>query len=357
MAAPGEVSVAIERWLAEGIISVEQAARMRADIPQSPPDGAHGGSPVATPPTSRAALVTEALGYLGGVIIVVALGLVVGGLWEEMSLGVRLALIGVVTVVLLVAGVLIPARMGATGTRLRSVLWLASAAGLAALIGVAVSEWSTWSDEGVASCVALGTALYAAVLWWVNRHLLQHAATFIALLFGVTAVASLLPDVGALPGLAAWGIAAAWFALSWGGVIPGRQVGTVLGAVSMVIVMTGLMDEGWGVVLALGTVSALVALALTFRDLILLGIAAFGALMVLPPIMSRYFRGALAPALVLLSVGILLVVAAVVTARRRGQAAPGEEPRWATGTRRAGASIAAVIVAAVATIVLVAGLR
>lgn len=125
-------------------------------------------------------------------------------------------------------------------------LWLASSAGLAAFLGVAVSEWSTWSDEGVASCVALGTTLYAAVLWRAHRHLLQHAAAFVALLVAVGAGATLLPDAGALPGFATWGIAAGWFALSWGGVIPGRQVGTVLGAVGMVIAMTGLMDQGWG---------------------------------------------------------------------------------------------------------------
>ncbi len=62
------------------------------------------------------------------------------------------------------------------------------------------------------------------------------------------------------------------------------------------------------------TVTALVALALAFRDLILLGVAPFGTLMRLPPIMSRYFPGAVGPALGLLSLGILLLVAAVIVA-------------------------------------------
>ena len=105
----------------------------------------------------------------------------------------------------------------------------------------------------------------------------------------------------------------------------------------------------------MATVSALIGLALTFRDLYLLGIGAIGTLMVLPQIMGWYFPGALAPALALLCVGVLLVVAAVVTTRRRGEAAPGEEGRWAIGTRRAGALIAAVIVVATSAVVLVAG--
>lgn len=303
-------------WVADGIITAEQATRMRADltVPLMVPSG---GLPAAIPRTSRAALVTEALGYLGGVIILVALGLVIGNLWDELSVGVRLALVGVVTVLLLVAGALIPARLGATGARLRSVLWLASSAALAAFLALGASEWAGWADETQAMCAALGTALYSAVLWWAHRHLLQHVAVFVPLLIGVTTGVSMLPDAGALLGLAVWGVSAAWFALAWGGVIPGRQVGTVLGAIGMVVGAATLVDEGWGVVLALATVSALVGLALTFRDLFLL--------------------------------------AAVVTTRRRGEAASGEEARWAIGTRRFGMLIAAVIVVATSAVVLVAG--
>jgi hypothetical protein len=353
-AAPVDPSAAIEHWVADGIITAEQATRMRAGLTE-PLTARPGGLPAAGPRTSRTALVTEALGYLGGVIILVALGLVVGNVWDELSAGVRIALVGVVTVLLLVAGALIPARRGATGVRLRSVLWLASSAALAAFLALGASEWAGWANETQAMCAALGTTLYSAALWWAHRHLLQHVVVFAALLVGAGTAVSLLRDGGGLPGLAIWGAGAAWFALAWGGVIPGRQVGMVLGAIGMVVGASTLVDEGGGVVLALATVSALVALALTFRDLLLLGVAAIGTLMVLPPIMGRYFPGALAPALVLLGLGVLLVVAAVLTTRRRGEAAPGEEARWAIGTRRSGLLVAGTVVAATLAVVLVAG--
>jgi len=354
-AARGDVSAAIERWLADAIITAEQATRMRADLPQPlavPPAGSL--VPASVSRTSRAALVTEALGYLGGVIILVALSLVVGTVWDELSVGVRPTIVGVAALLLLVAGALIPSRLGATGTRLRSVLWFASSTSLAALLGLGASDWTEQADEGVVTLAAFGTALYSAVLWRAHRHPLQHVVVFVSLLFGVGTGVSMLPDANTLPGLAVWGIGAAWLALAWGGAIPGRQVGMVLGAIGMVVGAATVVREGWSVVLALATVSLLIGLALIMRNLFLLGVGSIGTLMVLPPILGRYFPGSMASALVLLGLGVLLVVAAVVTTRRRGEAASGEEARWAIGTRRSGLLISAVIVVATSAVIVAA---
>jgi hypothetical protein len=74
-------------------------------------------------PAARAAprgrsLVTEAVGYLGGVIVVVALGLITGQFWPSLPTSTRLALAGGVTVVLLAAGWAVPGRSGGPGRRL-----------------------------------------------------------------------------------------------------------------------------------------------------------------------------------------------------------------------------------------------
>ncbi len=350
----GEVSAAIERWLADGIITPDQAARMRADLPAPDGQGVAGGGH-AWRQTSAAARVTEALGYLGGVVIVVAVGLVAGSVWDDLSAVLRVGLVGTVTVVLLVAGGLIPTRLGATGDRLRSVLWLASSAAMAGLLGVGASEWSRWGEEGVATFTALGTAAYSAGLWRVHRHLLQHVAVFVPLLVAAATIVSSATDTQALPGLGVWALSAAWFALAWGGVLPDRQVGMFLGAAGAVIAAVTTLEEGWGVLMGLATVTAVVGLALLVRDLLLLGVGAIGTLIVLPPIMDRYFPGALAPALALLALGVLLVGAAVYTTRRRGDAAPVTQPGWATGTRRAGALAALAVVLAVSVVIAVAG--
>jgi len=340
-AAQDDVSAAIERWLVDAIITAEQADQMRADRSEpAPPDRAHGGELAPLPRTSRPALVTEALGYIGGAIILVAAGMLGGRVWDTMNVDARLALVAAVALLTLVAGALIPARPGASGARLRSVLWFASSASVTVLLGLGAGEWTGWTFRGLATFTALGTALYSAVLWWAHHQPVEHVAVFIALLTGVGTGVSMLTDAGALPGLAVWGLGAAWLALSWGGLIPGRQVGTVLGAFGMVSGSVTMLGQGWGLVLALATVSALIALALAFRDLFLLGVVALGTLIVLPAVTGRYFPGALAPALVLLGLGALLITAAVLMTRARGATTPGQEPRWATGTRRSGLLIA-----------------
>ena len=42
-AAPGDVSAAIERWLADAIITAEQSTQMRADLPELAPYGSPEG--------------------------------------------------------------------------------------------------------------------------------------------------------------------------------------------------------------------------------------------------------------------------------------------------------------------------
>jgi hypothetical protein len=131
----------------------------------------------------------------------------------------------------------------------------------------------------------------------------------------------------------------------------------VLGAVGLIAGASTTLEHGWGVVLASATISTLVVLALGSRDLYLLAVSAVGTLLMLPPVMGRYFPGALTPALALLGVGVLLVVAAVVTTRRRVESEHEERPRLTVGSRRSGLLVAAVVLAATATTIIIASVR
>jgi len=316
----------IKRWVEAGIVTTEQAAQMRADL-----SGTAGRSSDVRNAGRGASLVIEAIGYLGGVIVLVASGLVTGWLWSDMSTLVRLSLVGGTTVVLLLAGATVSPRLGtAPRDRLRSVLWLLASLALAGFLGLLGNEGFGWRDEKLACFTAAGTAAMSGALWYVHRKLFQHAATFIPLVIAAGTGTWLLTHSDDWPAAAVWTVGAMWAAAARTGVLWPREEGLIFGAVATVFATMTVVDRNWGTALALVTVTALVVIAVALRDLILLAVGAVGVLIVLPPIMGRLFPGMLSAALALMAVGILLVSTAVLTARRRhdksGQSRPPKPP-------------------------------
>lgn len=341
----------LARWVAAGIISADQAARIRAV------EATAGPVAEAGPVARGASLVTEAMGYLGGVLILVASATMTGRYWGNLPAGGRIAVAGAAAALLLTAGGAVPRSLGGVGVRLRGVLWLASSAAVAGLLALVGSEGFVWRDESIAFLASSGTALYSVVLWSAHRHLLQHVAVFGSLLTTAGTAAGLLPDPGSLPGLAVWGVGAMWAVLAWGGIVRPRQPGMIVGGIAAVLGVAGLVQGGWGAVLALLTVGAVVVAAVAFRDMGLLALGAIGALVVLPAMMARYFPGAVSAAAVLLVAGVGLVVAAILTARRRRGTAEGAlVPDLSAGTARPALLVCAGIAVVTAATILAAGL-
>jgi hypothetical protein len=77
-------------------------------------------------------LVTEALGYLGGVLILVAAGLITARFWEDMALGLRLGLVAAASVLLLAIGT---------------------------FLGLLAADWLNWQGVDVLLLAGAGTAL------------------------------------------------------------------------------------------------------------------------------------------------------------------------------------------------------
>jgi nucleotide-binding universal stress UspA family protein len=179
--------------------------------------------------------VAEAMGYLGGAIIVVALGLVVSWYWDALPDAARLSLVGGAALIMGAAGLLVPRGMGVAGLRLRAVLWLAATAGTVGFLALMGDEVLHWEGE-VVTTFATGTAtLIAAALWAAHRHPVQHAAVLPLLVAAAAAGTGLLPHVGALPGAAIWAVGVAWALLAWGGVLQPRRFGLILGTVAAVV--------------------------------------------------------------------------------------------------------------------------
>ncbi len=345
----------VQRWVAQGIITAEQAAAIRADLTRQPglPPTPQPALPPTGPasPSAHASLLAEALGYLGGALIVVALGIATGRFWENLSTVSRLGLFGVATAGMFAAGRAVPLATAPAARRLRSVLWLVSTGLLAWFLGIAADAGGLHDADLLLVCGA-GTGGYAALLWWRHHLLLQHLALITALTATVAPATAHLPDADTSPSAAVWALGVGWYLLGWSAVLRPRREVELIGAAVTAGSTLFFAPELWGTPLALSTLVAMAVLAVRVHDLALLGIDAVAALVVLPAIVTRYFPGALSAAAALLVVGVLLVLAGVVTVRRRGQpvgstAAPvtgSPETSWTGGTPRAGWLSAGLVV-------------
>ncbi|MGA5298407.1 DUF2157 domain-containing protein [Nucisporomicrobium flavum] len=292
----------IEHWTRAGLMSPEQARRLRADLPAPP---------------RRAGLVAEGLGYLGGALVAVAAGLVAGEFWAELGRVGRPVVVGAIALLLAGAGVMVPSSTG-SAARLRAVLWSGACGAVLGTVLLA-DELAGWGAETALVVAAAGALLCAAVFWALSRHPLQHATAFAAGLLLAAAVVGLLPHPGVLPGLAVWAVGVAWGLAAWAGVVRPPLLGRWFGALAATGGAVAIAGVGWGSALAVATVLALVAAAVTIRDTVLLIVAAAGVLLILPAVVGLWFPGMVSAAMAVLTTGLVLVVAAVLQARRQSR--------------------------------------
>jgi predicted membrane protein DUF2157 len=302
--APADLAELLDRWVAAQIISNDQADRIRANM-------------AAHTPARTGSLVTEAMGYLGGVIVVVGLALATGWFWADLPTAARVGLTGAVAGLLLAAGAVVPARAGAAGVRLRSVLWLAASVASFACLSLLAGDGFGWSGARLLVWAGGGACVVSAALWVWHPRVLQQAGLGFFALVTAGATTSLITGSTVLAGVAVWAVGAVWCVAGALQAIPPARGALVMGAAAAVVGSVWVEGEGWGTAIALVTVAALVAAAVRARDLVLLAVASLGTLVVLPELVVRYFPGLLSAALTLVVVGLALVGLAVLTARRR----------------------------------------
>ena len=390
--APDDLRRSIDHWLTDGVITPEQAAVMREDVmqedvmqedvtatadqmtesvtPATEPEPELAAPELAAPahPEHRTSLLIEALGYLGGVIILTAFILVLSQFWEEFTAPIRLATIGAAFVLLLAAGFVVPQSLGGPGTRLRSVLWFGATIAWAGVVGFAGNEYLDLVDEQLVLLTAGVAIPVAAVLWLLHRQPLQHLAFFASIVAVAGSGAAMLPEPSAIIapdakiGAMVWGVSVAWFLLAWGGIVKPRGLGFALG--SIVAVFAAMTTMGGelesqsrpGAVLLLITLAALVIAAVLFRDFMLLVIAAVGSLQGMPIVMSVFFPGVLWAAFALLVIGAALIAAAIVIARSRRRERAVSHRNWSVGSQPAAITSAGLVLVGTAAAVVTTSL-
>jgi hypothetical protein len=307
----------VDHWVEEGLITPAQADRMRAEVASLEPSGGAAAEHERGRGTS---LLGEALGYLGGAIILVGSVLIGAWYWDDLSTPVRLAVLVGATLLLVAAGALVPPSLGAAGARLRSVVWLASTGTAAGALGVLASDVLETSDADTFVIVSAGTAAYAAALWFAGRGFLQQVAMVVALALTAAALINRADLDADLPGLGVWAVGVGWAVL---GRLELARPGRAVLALGSALAMVGAMTTGGadaGMVLTLLTVVAIVVVSVLLRDLPLLAVGTVGALVNTPAAMTRWFPDSIAAAFGLVVVGAVLLGTAVWVTR-------GDRPR------------------------------
>lgn len=268
------VAARLADWERAGLIDHSQRVAISAYEQQR---SAAGGLPAPTGAPASAAPVTvgsarrvpaaaEALGYLGGILALVGLGLLLSRVWEDLGAWGRLAVLAGTSLGLLVVGALVRAGRDAALRRLRGFLWLLSTLAAAAAAAVFAGDVVELRGPAVGAAAAGAALIHAGLLWSGRENRpLQQASALIALpvLVG-TLLTEVLDDAPAA--LAMWLVGAVVLGAGVRRITSMPQITAVIGAVTLVA-GAGFVSADWrSVGLLLTVVSALAVAALAAYD-------------------------------------------------------------------------------------------
>ena len=320
---PADLPERLDRWVGAGLISRRQATRIA--VAEGFPATSSGTVEPRAPgsaisgflATGRTGYVVEALGYLGGTLAAVAGFIAVNQLWPDIPIAAELLFAAAGALLLLGAGALVQAGADPALWRLRSLLWALSTGCLVAAAVLLVGR--VWDAEPITTALVASSlaALYASWLWRQAPTPLQHLVLFAAVATAVATAAGRL-DTDLLPwsaGLALWLVSAAWAALTTRALIRPVLTGRLAAAIGLLVGAQLTMEYAAGMVLAMGTVAALLGAGVVLRQVWLLGLGAFGVVQVVPQVASSYLPESVAAPLAVLAVGVVLLLAAAWLSR------------------------------------------
>lgn len=298
-----------------------------------------GAHPEVVP---RISLLTEAVGYVGTVLILAGVIASVGQRWRHLSEWGHVGVLAVAALFFLVVGALVRRATEPALARLASVAWFLTVAGCAASAGVGVHEIGDLSGEAVLLTVGVTGLAVAAVLWLLRRRALQVVALFAGA--GLTTIGLVLIPPGdpdpAVPALALWVLGLVWSVAAWRGYLEPIWVATGLGALlALVAPSIGIHAHGWLYVVAIATSAAAMAVSVRLEHTPLLALGTLASFGYVTWMVVRYFGDSLGVPATLAVTGVLVLLLALVSARlvrgyrdKGGSTQPSATPTHRVGT-------------------------
>ena len=271
--------------------------------------------------TRRISLLTEAVAYVGVILLLAGGAAAIGQRWNGIGDWGRVGVLAGAAVFFLLVGIVVRRVREPAIQRLAGVVWFLSVTGLAWAAGVAAHEVYGSTDAVTILAVGLTAACYSAVLWLVWRRALQNVALFAGLVITICGIIDTAAGgVESAPSLAfsaaLWVFGLAWAWLGWRRYAEPMWVTIPSGVILVLIApMPALGDYGWMYAIGIATAVAVMAASVPLRNTPLLALGALGMFGYVTSAALIYFRETLGAPAALAITGVLIISLAVVSTR------------------------------------------
>lgn len=261
---------------------------------------------------------TEAVAYLGAVLVLVALGILATEFWDRIEPWGRFAVGAIVTAVLIAVGWLFGRSSEPAVNRAQTFAWFLSVGAIALTAGVLFGDIIETDAEDTFLWVSLVAAVAALVLWVARPSVLAIVAmAFATWALAIAAISRLDTVPNWTFGIAFAGLGVVWFLLTWGGILRPTTAGYAISAIGILMVA---IPEGnnmpWPLFGLVGSL-ALMGLSVRLNQTVLLGFGVFGLFVYIPMVIFELFEESLGIPVALLITGLVLLGVVVGTVRFR----------------------------------------
>jgi hypothetical protein len=284
------------------------------------------------PAPRRTSLLTEAVAYIGAILVLTGGIAAVGQHWHSIPGWGRVAVLAGAAAVFLLAGLVLRGVREPAIQRLTDVVWFLSVACAAGAAGLAADALGSGAAV-TALCVGAGISVYAAALWLARRRALENLALFIGL---IITICSAIFSVDATPPplaftICLWGFGLAWIALGWRRYLEPVWVSVPAGVLLALFVPSIAAGEhGWVHALGIGTAAAAMAAGVRLRNAPLLALGSLAMFGYVTAVVLQYFHQSLGAPGALAITGVLILGLAVASARLMRATQPAKAGEEAT---------------------------
>lgn len=313
-----ELADRLEAWRAAGLVTPEQLGAIDAFEADQDTDAG-----------TRRTVFAEAVGYVGSALAVGAIALLVGNLWADLATPARLAVVGLLSVMLFGAGFALRRVERAPIQRLASVLFTGAIVGVGWLAAIVASDVLSLDEGQIGVAVGGATLLVALPLYLVRQRALPQVTVMVTIvILALSALSLTAIDLDPVWYFVVTGsIGAVWFTLAAGGWLRPRVVGEVTGAaVTLLACQAPVGDWPWLMVLGALLAGGLVGLAVVTDRMHHLAVGAIGLFVLVPQLVFELFGDSIGAPAAMLVIGLLLVVLAVGIGRARREVVADPRP-------------------------------